>query len=239
MGARFYYHPERILSLTDLYNSLLSRSPRLRPRSWWVLREVSFELEAGDILGVIGKNGAGKSTLLRTIVGRIEYEEGSVELSGKAVLISPGTGFRDELSGRENIMLGGLFLGMPKDEIRSKMDEIIAFAELGEAIDRPFKYYSDGMKSRLVFSLTTSIEPEILILDEILGVGDVSFQEKAARRLQELIRRAGVIIVATHSVGFVRENCTKALYLQRGMVRSYGDPNKVCDLYLKDLQLTG
>lgn len=239
LGLRFAKNPHKILSLKDLYLALWKpRNYFDRDRYWWVLKDIFCELEAGDILGVIGKNGAGKSTLLRVLAGMIPPDEGSIELEGRPLLLTPGLGFREELSGRDNIYFGGLFLGLTKREIAEQFDDIVDFAELRDVIDRPFKYYSDGMKARLIFSVATSVAPDILLLDELLGAGDAAFQEKAAARMQDLIRKAKTIVVVTHNMAFVREQCTKALYLDQGRVRYYGDANRAVDLYLNDLNLT-
>lgn len=238
LGVKFIRNPWRIASIKDL---LLLPFPSRRPRwdsqrkEFWALREISFQIYKGDILGVIGKNGAGKSTLLRVVAGLVDFEEGRVILRGKPALLTPGLGFRDELSGRDNVFIGGVIMGMKRREVAERFDEIVDFAELREAIDQPFRYYSDGMKARLVFSVATSIYPDILLLDELLGAGDVSFTEKAARRMHEVIQGAQALIVVTHNLNFVRKHCNKALYLRGGQVGFFGDPEEAVERFLKDI----
>lgn len=238
VGVRFSKNPARILSLKDLALSITQprRSSQTRDEHFWALQDVAFDLGAGETLGVVGRNGAGKSTLLRVLAEIIPCDRGTVEIRGKPLLLTPGLGFRDDLSGRDNILFGGLFLGLTRREILDRMEDIVSFAELWDVVDRPFKYYSDGMKARLIFSVATSVEPDILLLDELLGAGDVAFQEKAAARLQSMMRKAKTIVVVTHNMSFVRQQCTKGLYLDRGQLRYVGDPNRAVDLYLEDLR---
>lgn len=238
LGVKLARNSWQITRIKDLF---LIPFPSQRPRwnarrgAFWALRGISFHIYKGDILGVIGKNGAGKSTLLRVIAGLVDFEEGRVVLRGKPALLTPGLGFRDELSGRDNIFIGGVIMGMKRREVAERFDEIVSFAELSEAIDQPFRYYSDGMKARLVFSVATSIVPDILLLDELLGAGDVSFTEKAARRMHEVIQRARALVVVTHNLNFVRKHCNKALYLRDGQVGFFGDPDQAVECFLRDI----
>ena len=151
------------------------------------------------------------------------------------MLLRPGVGMREELSGRENILCAGLYMGLSRKQIAEVIDEVIEFSELEDAIDRPIRYYSDGMRSRLIFSLATASSPEILLLDELLGAGDIGFRDKAARRLEKFLGGAKVVIVVTHGIGWVREKCNKALYLNNGRVGYFGDPETACDRYLREL----
>lgn len=236
MGLQFCRSLQQIVSFKELYLSMFKGWRQIRETNyWWVLRDISFSLDRGEILGIIGRNGAGKSTLLRVIAGMIAYDEGNIKVYGRPLLLTPGLGFRDELSGRENIEVGGVILGLTKRRIKEKIDEIIDFAELREAIDRPFKYYSDGMKARLIFSVATSVEPEILMLDELLSAGDISFAEKAAMRMNQLIREAQTIIIVTHNLKFVRDNCTKALYIKDGLIKFIGSPNEAATMFEEDV----
>jgi ABC-type polysaccharide/polyol phosphate transport system ATPase subunit len=238
LGVKFAKNPERVVSLKELYLRLWNRAPKPEANGhFWVLRNLSFELHARDILGVIGRNGAGKSTLLRVLAGMIPPDEGSAAVRGRPLLLTPGIGFRDELTGRDNIAFGGLYLGLTRREIDQRVEGIVDFSELREAIDRPFKYYSDGMKARLIFSVATSVDPDILMLDELLSAGDAGFQQKAQARMDELIGRARTIVAVTHNLTFVRKRCTQALYLDRGEARFFGDPNAAVDRYLADLNL--
>ncbi|MAE95151.1 MAG: sugar ABC transporter ATP-binding protein [Deltaproteobacteria bacterium] len=199
----------------------------------WALRDVSFRCHEGEILGVIGPNGAGKSTLCLALSQILTPDEGEVAVSGEvSTLLSLGAGFNRDLSGRENIYLNAAFLGISRAEIEGKMQEIIEFSELGEFIDQPIRFYSSGMKSRLGFSVAASLEPEILILDEVLSVGDHAFQQKSRRRLQGMMDRSRVIVLVSHSVEFLRELCTHALWLEKGRVRGFGAAKEVLDGYL-------
>lgn len=231
LEIEFYKHPNRVLSIKRLYNKAYGEK-------FSVLKDISFDLHEGDILGVLGVNGAGKSTLLRTIAGTITPKAGNIEAFGEKMLISPGLGIRNELSGRENILLACIFMGFSMSQAHEMCEDIINFSDLRESIDRPFKYYSDGMKSRLIFAIATSIAPEVLMLDELLNAGDVAFQEKAAKRMDEFIRGAKAVIVVTHSTPFILEKCNKALLISNGNQVSYGDPNRVVSRYYNYLNLS-
>ena len=209
-----------------------------RLKAFNVLENINFKVYPGDIVGIIGANGAGKSTLLKTIAGLIPINAGKIILKGHHQLLSPGLGIRNELSGRENIYLAGCFLGLKRKEVDKIIDEIIEFSELGEFIEQPFKFYSDGMKSRLIFSIATSIAPEILMLDELLSAGDIKFQEKAAKRMDELIERAKAVIVVTHSLSFVSQKCNKALFISKGKLKYYGNPKSAIAHYLNEQHIT-
>lgn len=240
--------PQPILSVTDLkvkfykepnkrFNAL-SAFRNQNKASFYAVDTVNFNVYPGDIIGIIGANGAGKSTLLKTVAGLVPIEKGRILLKGKHLLVSPGLGVRIELTGRQNIYLAGCFMGLSKRQIDLIIDEIIEFSELGEAIDRPFKFYSDGMKSRLVFSLVTSVAPEILMLDELLSAGDIKFQKKAIKRMDELIERARAVVIVTHSVSFVAQKCNKALLLVKGKQHYYGDPQIAVSHYLNELHIS-
>jgi ABC-type polysaccharide/polyol phosphate transport system ATPase subunit len=200
-----------------------------------VLRNINFELAAGDVLGVIGRNGSGKSTLLRTIMGMFPISTGAVMIHGKPLLLRPGVGMREDLSGRENIITSSLFLGLSLKQARSIVDEVIDFSELEHAIDRPYRYYSDGMRARLVFSVATSLTAEVLMLDELLSAGDISFQEKARRRLHEFIQRARAVIVIEHGMAFVEASATKVLLLHEGEPIYFGKRERAVDRYILDV----
>jgi ABC-type polysaccharide/polyol phosphate transport system ATPase subunit len=195
------------------------------------LRDVSFRAYPGDIIGVIGKNGAGKTTLLRAIQGSIPITDGRIQVRGNSLLLRPGAGMQGELTGRQNIMRGSLYMGLTPTEARDRMEEIIDFSELADHIDRPFRYYSDGMRARLVFALATSVSPDVLMLDELLGAGDRSFQEKALERLDSFLCRAKVVLVVQHALDFVLSRCTKCLYLKSGVPVFFGDPKIAAELY--------
>lgn len=183
------------------------------------LNGVSFQLTAGDRLGLVGPNGAGKTTLLKVLFGIYEPTVGQVHVQGRTdALFNIMLGFRREASGRRNIMLRGLINGWSKSEIEARTDEIIEFSELGEFIDLPFKTYSQGMAARLAFSIATSFEPEILLMDEWIGAGDPNFQTKAGARMDSLATRAGIIVLASHNHALLRRSCNKILELHKGTV---------------------
>lgn len=182
---------------------------------------VSFELKAGDRLGLVGPNGAGKTTLLKVLYGIYEPSRGTVAIEGKVdALFNINIGFRREATGRRNIVLRGLINGWSEAEIEEKMEDIIAFSELGDFIDLPFKAYSQGMAARLAFSVATALDPEILLMDEWIGAGDASFQEKAKRRMDELAEKAGIIVLASHNENLVESVCTKMMTLKNGRAES-------------------
>lgn len=204
---------------------------------FWALRDVSFELPEGEVLGIIGPNGAGKSTLLRVIAGIYEPDTGWIQVNGNvSPLLSLGTGFRPDLSGRDNIYLNAIFLGLSKEEVDDRFQDIVAFAELGDFIDEPVRTYSSGMVARLGFSIAITVDPDILLIDEVLGVGDARFKEKSQAKMHEFMERAKAIVIVTHSTGFIKSFCTKALWLEKGQVRMIGDATDVTDAYLSSAQ---
>ncbi|MCR5858808.1 ABC transporter ATP-binding protein [Mesorhizobium sp. J428] len=184
---------------------------------------VSFSLEAGDRLGLVGGNGAGKTTLLKILYGIFEPTGGVIEREGRAdALFNINLGFRREATGRRNIVLRGLINGWTDEQIAERMEDIIAFSELGDFIDMPMKAYSQGMAARLAFSVATSLEPEILLMDEWIGAGDPEFQAKARRRMMEIAEKAGIIVLASHNHQLLRKICTKVLKLHHGKVAHFG-----------------
>ena len=188
---------------------------------------VSFELKSGDRLGLTGRNGAGKTTLLKVLYGIYEPTGGSVAIEGRVdALFNINLGFRREATGRRNIELRGLINGWSGEEIAGRMDEIIEFSELGDFIDLPFKAYSQGMAARLAFSIATSFEPEILLMDEWIGAGDPGFQEKARKRMAQMAKKAGIIVLASHNEALLNRTCNKLLELERGRVKSFTEIEK-------------
>src|SRR3954454_20894455 len=195
-----------------------------KDRFFWALKDVSFELHQGEVLGIIGRNGAGKSTLLKLLSRITEPTEGYADIYGRVgSLLEVGTGFHQELSGRENIYMSGALLGMSKAEIRSKFDEIVAFSEIEEFIDTPVKRYSSGMYTRLAFAVAAHLEPEILIVDEVLAVGDASFQKKCLGKMGEVAQHGRTVLFVSHNMAAVQSLCKKAVYLKAGKVIALGD----------------
>lgn len=196
------------------------------------LNNVSFEVKRGEIVGIIGRNGAGKSTLLKVISGIYKPTSGTVVTAGRvAPMLELGSGFDPELSGRDNIFLNGAILGFSEEFLKSKYDEIVAFSELGEFIDMPIKTYSSGMMMRLAFSVATIIEPEILIVDEILAVGDASFQAKSHARMLELMTGGTTVLFVSHTLGQIREMCDRCIWLEHGTVQMVGNTEEVTTAY--------
>lgn len=200
-----------------------------------LLENINFRAYRGDIVGIIGKNGAGKTTFLKTLVAAMPLSKGQISVDGRPILLRPGAGMQSDLTGRENILKTGLYMGFLPRELNELMDEIIEFAELKEHIDRPFRYYSDGMRARLVFSLATAIPRDILLLDELLSAGDMGFQRKAMKRLDAFIARAKLVFVVQHTFDFVLSRCTKCLLLEHGRPVYFGDPVIATELYKESL----
>jgi lipopolysaccharide transport system ATP-binding protein len=200
---------------------------------FWALKDVSFEIQAGDRVGIIGRNGAGKSTLLKVLSRIVEPTEGRVTINGRvASLLEVGTGFHAELSGRENIYLNGAILGMSKSEISRKFDEIVAFAEVEKFLDTPVKRYSSGMYVKLAFAVAAHLDPEILILDEVLAVGDSAFQKKCLGKMEEVSGTGRTILFVSHNMDTVNRLCNKAILLKDGVVQTTGDTDKVVHTYM-------
>jgi homopolymeric O-antigen transport system ATP-binding protein len=199
---------------------------------FWALRGVSFEVAVGDVLGIVGPNGAGKSTLLKILSRITAPTEGFAELNGRvASLLEVGTGFHPELTGRENVYLNGAILGMLRSEIRRKFDAIVAFAEVGKFIDTPVKHYSSGMYVRLAFSVAAHLEPEILIVDEVLSVGDIHFRNRCLGRIRDLHEQGRTVVFVSHDMTSVRQLCNRALMLNGGVVADEGTPDDVTRRY--------
>lgn len=196
------------------------------------LNNVSFEVERGEIVGIIGRNGAGKSTLLKVISGIYKPTHGKVITAGRvAPMLELGSGFDPELSGHDNIFLNGAILGFSEDFLKSKYDDIVAFSELGDFIRMPIKTYSSGMLARLAFSVATIIEPEILIVDEILSVGDASFQEKSRARMMDLMHGGTTVLFVSHDLNQIREMCDRVVWLEKGTAKMVGKTEEVCNAY--------
>jgi lipopolysaccharide transport system ATP-binding protein len=202
---------------------------------FWALRDVSFEVNPGEVLGIIGRNGAGKSTLLKILSRITEPTTGRIELYGRmGSLLEVGTGFHPELTGRENIYLNGSILGMARNEVESKFDEIVDFAEIGKFLDTPVKRYSSGMYLRLAFAVAAHLEPEILVIDEVLAVGDAAFQKKCLNKMQDVSRRGRTVLFVSHNTAAVQTLCTRAILLNEGMIVAIGNVQQVVLEYLRE-----
>ena len=227
---RFHMNTDRILSLKEFVTRKLSG--KITYEDFTALDHVSFSVHRGETLGLIGHNGAGKSTMLKVISGILKPTEGSVKTTGNVVpMLELGSGFDMDLTGRENIFLNGAILGYSEEFLKEKYDDIVAFSELGQFIDIPIRNYSSGMLARLAFSVASLVEPEILIVDEILSVGDASFQEKSRARMMELMGGGTTVLFVSHSLGQIREMCKRVVWLEHGKVKMIGATNEVCDAY--------
>lgn len=203
---------------------------------FWALKNVSCHIKKGEVVGLIGTNGAGKSTLLKVVSGVMKPTEGTVKVNGVvSPMIELGAGFDDELTARENIFLNGSILGFSKEFLESKFDDIVEFSELNDFIDVPVKNFSSGMIAKLAFSIATIVNPEILIVDEILSVGDIKFQEKSKKKMMELIKGGTTVLYVSHSLESIEEICTKAIWLDHGKVVEIGSAKKVCAKYYKTI----
>lgn len=220
----------RANSLKEFFVRWLKRD--LKSEDFWALTDVSFDVEKGDVIGIIGHNGAGKSTLLKVISGIMKPTKGMIEAHGNIVpMLELGSGFDMELSGRENIYLNGAILGYSEEFLNEKYDEIVAFSELGNFIEAPLRTYSSGMLARLAFSVACIVEPEILIVDEILSVGDADFQEKSRARMMELMTGGTTVFFVSHSLKQIREMCNKVVWLEHGKIQAVGKTGEICDKY--------
>lgn len=232
----FRLHRDRPRSFQEAFINLLRRDRRNQlPQEFWALRDVSFRIERGDHVGLIGRNGAGKSTTLKLISRIIQPTHGQITVNGRVTaLLELGAGFHPDLSGRDNIFLNGAVMGLTRREIRRKIDEIVEFAELEDFIDVPVKDYSSGMYLRLAFAAAAHLDPEILLLDEVFSVGDQGFQQKSQERIQEMRKRGITILFVSHSMEAVLQTCKRAIWLERGRVRAAGDVSAVSAAYYED-----
>ena len=232
VSKRFWLHTERRTSLKE--RLVRGRAPR--GREFWALKDASFAIEQGSTFGLLGQNGSGKSTTLKVLAGIYRPTSGRVFVNGRvSALLELGAGFHGELTGRENIRLNGAILGMSRRQVASAMDGIIDFAGIGEFIDSPVKVYSSGMFVRLGFAIAVSLDPEILIVDEVIAVGDEEFQRKCFDHLFELRKRGTTIVLVTHALSLIQDLCDQAAWLDHGSVREIGTSREVVDSYLRDI----
>ncbi len=231
LGVQYNLRFSRKVTIRQSLANMLGRESAKR---FWALRGVNLRVPHGESLGVIGPNGAGKSTLLQVLAGIMRPSEGRIDVVGSVSgLLGLGVGFDDELSGIENILLGGAFLGLDDALVKEVMPSIIEFADLGDFIDAPLKTYSSGMRARLGFAIATAVDPDILLLDEVLATGDANFRAKSKARVIELVRSAKAVVLVTHDMEWIREYCNRAILLEKGRVIIEGAPNEVVEAHLQ------
>jgi ABC-type polysaccharide/polyol phosphate transport system ATPase subunit len=229
LGVQYSLRFSRKNSIQRTLRQIVSRNPVER---FWALRHVSLRVAHGESLGVIGPNGAGKSTLLQVLAGIIRPSEGSVEVRGHVSgLLTLGAGFDSELTGRENILLGGAYLGLDDRVTQELLPDVVAFADLGQFIDAPIKTYSSGMRARLGFAIATSIDPDILLLDEVLATGDATFRDRAKARVIGLVENAKAVVLVTHDMTWVKEYSNRAILIEEGQVVIEGEPDEVVEVH--------
>lgn len=230
ISMRYLMTYDRIKSIKEYLVQLVKG--KIKYEEFWALKDVSFEVNKGEVVGIIGHNGAGKSTLLKVISGILKPTDGELEVHGNIVpMLELGSGFDHDLTGRENVFLNGAILGYTEEYLKAKYDEIVEFSELGKFIDVPIRNYSSGMLMRLAFSIATVVQPEILIVDEILAVGDAAFQEKSKARMLELMSGGTTVLFVSHSLEQIREMCDRVIWLEHGHVKAIGATKEICDAY--------
>ena len=230
LGVHYSLRFTRKTTIRGAFKNLATR--RDGPTHFWALQDVSFRVEHGDCLAVIGPNGAGKSTLLQVLAGIIQPTQGSIDVRGQiSSLLTLGAGFDQDLTGRDNILLAGAFLGIDDADMRIRLPGIIDFADIGRFIDAPIRTYSSGMRARLGFSIATAVDPDVLLLDEVLGTGDEVFRAKSQARVQELMKAARGIVLVTHDMHWVTELCYRAMLLEKGRVVALGTPDDIVRLH--------
>ena len=226
-------------ALVNLFQSAWKKREADERKTLWALRDIEFQLKAGEVLGIVGRNGAGKSTLLKILSRITRPTSGSIRVRGKvASLLEVGTGFHEELTGRENVYLSGCILGMKKKRIDAKLDEIVAFAEIEQFIDTPIKRYSSGMKMRLGFAVAANLESDILIVDEVLAVGDGEFQRKCLKAMSDLHSSGRTVVFVSHNLAAVHSLCSRAIWIDRGRMKEDGRPSEVIKSYLAAFSTT-
>ena len=240
----------KVESLSVTYRTTFQRKPTFKGtlkrlgrrerivREVRAVRDLSFEVPHGTVLGIVGVNGAGKSTLMRTLAGILPPTAGRVEVHGRvSTLLALGVGFNPDLSGRENVVLGGLAAGVPREELAAKYDEIAEFAELGHVMELPMRTYSSGMYGRLAFSVAVNMDPDILLIDEALSVGDARFKRKSFDKMRELCDQAGTILIVSHSMRAIRRLCSDVIWLHEGQIAMRDDPDTVIEAYAQFLDV--
>lgn len=237
VGMKFNLGIEKGFSFKELFISIFSikrRKNKKKKDFFWALKDINLDIQKGEVVGFVGSNGAGKSTLLKVVSGVMKPSEGKVTVGGViSPMIELGAGFDVELTARENIYLNGAVLGYSEKFIKDRFQQIVDFSELQDFLDVPVKNFSSGMTARLAFSIATIVDPEILIVDEILGVGDINFQDKSNKKMQEMIKGGTTVLFVSHSLDAIKKLCTKAVWLEHGQIKMVDTPEKVCDAYYK------
>ena len=234
VSMKFNMDIEKDFSIKQAFINLFTKKKKKKTEYFWALKNVTFCVNKGDVVGLIGSNGAGKSTLLKVVSGVMKPTSGKVEVDGViSPMIELGAGFDQNLTARENIYLNGAILGYSKKFLDSKFDEIVEFSELKDFLDVPVKNFSSGMTAKLAFSIATIVEPEILIVDEILSVGDLRFQEKSKNKMMEMIKGGTTVLYVSHSLESIKDLCNKVVWLDHGQVVKMGDTKEICDEYYK------
>lgn len=234
VSMKFDLGIEKNFSIKEAFISVFDKKRRTKKSYFWALEDVSFHVKPGEVVGLIGSNGAGKSTLLKVVSGVMKPTKGKVTVNGQiSPMIELGAGFDSELTARENIFLNGAILGYSKEFIESKFDEIVEFSELIDFLDVPIKNFSSGMVAKLAFSIATIVDPEILIVDEILSVGDIKFQEKSKNKMMEMIKGGTTVLYVSHSLDSIKELCDRVIWLEHGNIVKTGPAEKICNEYYK------
>lgn len=234
ISMRFNLGIEKNFSIKEAFISVFDKSRRQKKTEFWALSDVSFDVKKGEVIGLIGSNGAGKSTLLKVVSGVMKPTKGKVTVNGQiSPMIELGAGFDPELTARENIYLNGSILGYSKEFIDEKFEEIVEFSELRNFLDAPVKNFSSGMVAKLAFSIATVVDPEILIVDEILSVGDIKFQEKSKNKMMQMIKGGTTVLYVSHSLESIEELCDRVVWLEHGKVIKVGNTKEICKEYYK------
>jgi ABC-2 type transport system ATP-binding protein len=237
LSIRLSLQRERVTSIRE-YIIRLAKGQRVKAEEFWPLRDISIQVGPGEVFGIVGPNGAGKSTLLRVIAGIMKPTRGTVEVRGRiAPLIELGAGFDPEMTGRENIFLYGSMLGFSSKRLMNRLADIVSFSELEEFLDVPLKNYSSGMAARLAFAVATDVDPDLLLVDEILSVGDGSFQKKSQERIEEFRKRGVSILIVSHNLGSIQEMCSRVAWIDHGRLRLIGPASIVAEEYFKSQKL--
>lgn len=232
VSMKFNLGIEKEFSIKQAFVNFFSNKPKKKKEEFWALKDISFEVKKGEVIGLIGSNGAGKSTMLKVVSGVMKPTKGKVTVNGViSPMIELGAGFDQELTARENIFLNGAILGYSKEFLMSKFDEIVEFSELKDFLDVPVKNFSSGMTAKLAFSIATIVNPEILIVDEILSVGDIKFQEKSKNKMLEMIKGGTTVLYVSHSLQSIKELCDRVIWIEHGKMIKMGETKEICDEY--------